>query len=552
MILGLAVGALLFAGSRAPAPDRPTLVLATLAAVVAGAAYRPWTVPEALSGRQGVGLGTLLLPLALARLGGAATGWVVLLTHPLRAGLRFLLRRPAHWASLPEAAGRDALALLAAASVLSIPDESPSLATVIGAGAIYVLLRGGLEWGLARWTARSVDLRALAIRDLLPEAAAWGLGAVLPFALVGSGETPILVLLLVFAGLGLEAARQLALRRRADASRSALLDLGIAGTRLAHVQPGMEEVAQRVFVEARRVLPCPWIELSLDRPTIDGESVWRLGPTGPIAPLAAEPPDHPPPRPGIHRRVRWKRLERRLESGDEILGQLRLWCDPREVSRDELTLFDSLLPQLASLVHRARLDEEASRDPLTGTALRRVLDETLVSAFSRSRANGRSLSVVLVDLDFFKRINDRWGHGAGDEALRTVARVLGRNLRDRDLCARYGGEEFTLLLEGLDGGAALAVAERLRSEVEELVIEHDGEELPVTLSAGVASFPEIQARSGTELLELADAALYQAKDRGRNRCLLYLGRGRYRDPDGAILEKEGAEPSEPRAPRIFV
>ena len=330
------------------------------------------------------------------------------------------------------------------------------------------------------------------------------------------------------------------------------MNLGVAGHRMSVAVPGMEEIAQRVFIECRRVLPAPWIELSLDRTTVEGESVWHLGPKGPVRPGAASPPDHPPPRPGVHRRARWHRIEHRLESGDELLGTLRIWCDPREIDRESKDLLSSLLPQLASLVHRARLDEEASRDPLTGTALRRVLDETLVTSFSRARSSGESLSAVLVDMDFFKRINDQWGHPAGDLALRAVADVLLRNLRDRDLCARYGGEEFVLLLEGLNGEAALAVAERLRHQVETLHVEYQDDELPLSLSAGVASFPELHCREPSELLELADSALYQAKRLGRNCCLLHRGRGRFEDPRGRTVETREEDDADRAAPRLFV
>jgi diguanylate cyclase (GGDEF)-like protein len=155
----------------------------------------------------------------------------------------------------------------------------------------------------------------------------------------------------------------------------------------------------------------------------------------------------------------------------------------------------------------------------------------------------------MCDLDRFKRINDTFGHLAGDRALALVGAVLARHKRADDLLARYGGEEFTVLLEHADGGAALAVAERLRRAVEEIDFEVDGTPVPLTVSAGVAACPELTVKTPTELILLADGALYEAKRRGRNRCLLDLGAGRYRGPAGHVVVSESRRPAQ--APRIF-
>jgi diguanylate cyclase (GGDEF)-like protein len=536
-------------GRRVAVPDNPTLLVLILAALVVAAAYRPWGFRGE---RPGLGAGLFLLPAGLHLLGSAATGWAVLLAHPLLAATRILLGRTASGSGLAGGAGRDTAAVLVAAAVHQDGAGPGDLRGLFAAGVAFLAVRAGLELALRR-IGHETPLRPAAdARELGAESGAWVLGTLYAGSAAMATPSAVYALLLVVCVLGFEATRQLARRERTEDSRLALLDLGGAGSRLVQARPGMEEVAQRVFLEARRVLPAAWIELTLDRPTMDGGSVWHQGPRGPLAPEPAVPPDHPPAQPGIHRRRRWRVLDRRLEAADDTLGCLRLWYDVREANRETVALFDSLLPQLASLVHRARLDEEASRDPLTGAALRRVLDDALVDAFSRSRSSGGSVSVILVDLDFFKRINDRWGHPAGDEALRAVARVLAANLRDGDLCARYGGEEFTLLLEGLDGAASLAVAERLRSQVERLRVEHEGERLPLTLSAGVASFPELQIRNGAELVELADAALYEAKRLGRNGCLLHRGRGRFEDPRGRVVETEGSgDDPPPQAPRLF-
>ncbi|HEX2164730.1 MAG TPA: GGDEF domain-containing protein, partial [Thermoanaerobaculia bacterium] len=235
---------------------------------------------------------------------------------------------------------------------------------------------------------------------------------------------------------------------------------------------------------------------------------------------------------------------------EEPVARLVLWCDPRRVEEQDVALLDALLPQMATSIRQALLDREAREDRLTGAAVRRVLEKRLFDAFRRAVDEGLALAVVMVDVDRFKPINDRWGHAAGDRALAAVAGVLAQHKRTRDLLARYGGEEFTLLLEETDGATALAVAERLRRAVEEIELELDGPTLTLTVSAGVAAFPELHVKTPSELLLLADGALYEAKNRGRNRCLLDLGRGRYRAPDGAVLT--GAEgPPQPAPPRIF-
>lgn len=164
-----------------------------------------------------------------------------------------------------------------------------------------------------------------------------------------------------------------------------------------------------------------------------------------------------------------------------------------------------------------RLEEELRRqsrtDVLTTLYNRRHLDETLAAEFDRSRRYGTPLSVLMVDVDHFKRFNDAHGHEMGDRVLREVAVTLKGALRNHDVACRYGGEEFTAILPNTGLQGALKVAERLREDVEELSI--DG--LKVTISVGLATYPDVPAGSPEELVRLADAALYQAKTAGRNR-----------------------------------
>ena len=160
------------------------------------------------------------------------------------------------------------------------------------------------------------------------------------------------------------------------------------------------------------------------------------------------------------------------------------------------------------------------------------------------------MAVVMCDLDHFKKINDTYGHATGDQALSATAALLAAETGDDHLAARYGGEEFTLLLEEADGDEALALAERIRAAVEALDVVVDGQRIPLTLSLGVAVFPQLHVKRPQELVELADEALYEAKGHGRNRALLHLGRGRFRTAAGGTVSGQGdSKPVEP--PHIF-
>ncbi len=175
---------------------------------------------------------------------------------------------------------------------------------------------------------------------------------------------------------------------------------------------------------------------------------------------------------------------------------------------------------LANLRLRERLRSQALQDPLTGLFNRRYLEDRLDREVRRARRRGLPLSLVMLDLDHFKRINDTQGHEAGDRVLQAVAEALETTLRAEDVAARYGGEEFTVLLPGTPLEEACWVAEKLRGAVGRLRVRHAGLILPgVSVSAGVAALPEDGEGDAGELLRLADAALYDAKEGGRDRLV---------------------------------
>jgi diguanylate cyclase (GGDEF)-like protein len=171
------------------------------------------------------------------------------------------------------------------------------------------------------------------------------------------------------------------------------------------------------------------------------------------------------------------------------------------------------------------LEEIASTDPLTRIYTRRVFREWCEKELIRSEQTGSTFSLLMVDLDHFKQINDRFGHRAGDDALCAVVEQMQRSIRGIDVLGRWGGEEFVVLLPGASASSALQIAQRLRGNVETLMIQPSisafsrGEEaIPVTVSLGVASYRGVGDQI-EDMLERADAALYEAKDAGRNRVL---------------------------------
>jgi diguanylate cyclase (GGDEF)-like protein/PAS domain S-box-containing protein len=162
-----------------------------------------------------------------------------------------------------------------------------------------------------------------------------------------------------------------------------------------------------------------------------------------------------------------------------------------------------------------RLREQSTRDSLTGLYNRRHLDEILGQELISAGEQDYPVSVIMGDLDHFKSVNDRFGHVAGDEVLRTVGRLMMTHARAGDICCRYGGEEFLLVLPRVTKDIALERAERLRGAMAAALIPYGELAIPVTASFGVAAFPD-DGRTGDELIDAADRALYAAKAAGRN------------------------------------
>ncbi len=161
-------------------------------------------------------------------------------------------------------------------------------------------------------------------------------------------------------------------------------------------------------------------------------------------------------------------------------------------------------------------------DTLTGVNNRRFLDQRINEELDRCQRNSEPASCMFLDIDYFKRVNDQYGHQAGDLVLRLVANAIKSQLRSNDVLARYGGEEFVALLASTNAERVLEIAERVRKTVQALIIEFGDTLIKITISIGVATYIPSQTKllaseTAMQLLQKADAALYEAKHNGRNR-----------------------------------
>jgi diguanylate cyclase (GGDEF)-like protein len=185
---------------------------------------------------------------------------------------------------------------------------------------------------------------------------------------------------------------------------------------------------------------------------------------------------------------------------------------------DELGRLGSTLNAMADKLaeSQAALRELSTHDHLTGLFNFREFHRRLTEEAERSRRYGHSFSLLMLDIDHFKTVNDTYGHLAGDEALRALATLIRRAARPMDVAARYGGEEFILVLPETTGPGALALGERLRTLVAEHAVSLPADQtIRLTVSIGVATFPD-DTDSLPQLISAADQALYAAKSAGRN------------------------------------
>jgi len=230
------------------------------------------------------------------------------------------------------------------------------------------------------------------------------------------------------------------------------------------------------------------------------------GPTGPEAPFAPGEMTMFP-----------------IRASQEDLGQMTVFSGSRPLAAGDRNTLALLARELGTVAKTHFLMEQtkllALTDGLTQLYNRRHTSDTLDAEVARSNRYGTPLSVLICDIDHFKSVNDRFGHNAGDEVIRQVAKVLAASIRRIDLAGRWGGEEFVILLPSTAAGGAAVVAERIRAGIEALSPVEGGPDR-VTVSVGVAE--QGRRMSAVELIEQADKSLYRAKQRGRNRVELAI------------------------------
>jgi diguanylate cyclase (GGDEF)-like protein len=225
---------------------------------------------------------------------------------------------------------------------------------------------------------------------------------------------------------------------------------------------------------------------------------------------------------------RWLRNPRSLliypiSVGESALAAAVVWhSEPHRIGPSEHESVEMLCGVAAPALHTAvlyeKLDRKATTDALTGLPNRGAFEARLASAAAHFQRYGRPFSLIILDVDHFKRFNDSWGHEAGDRVLQHVASILRSSIRQVDFPARLGGEEFVILLPETLAERAIEVAERVRAAIERSAVPWNRHRLSVTASLGIAGCPE-NSHLPADVLSTADAALYQAKESGRNRVV---------------------------------
>jgi len=244
------------------------------------------------------------------------------------------------------------------------------------------------------------------------------------------------------------------------------------------------------------------------------------------------PEKHEPLFPGVERLGSIALLP--LVRRDRLFGSINMGsADRYRFTRRHATDFLQHLGIVAAFAlenaaNRARLVQSGLTDALTGWSNRHYLEARLQEELARCRRERVPVACLMIDVDHFKAVNDRFGHLVGDDVLRGVARRIGAEVRGSDVAARYGGEEFVILLPGADARAGAVLAERIRARVADRPFDIGGGRapLPVTVSIGVADLMPDAAGdhdAAARLIARADAALYEAKAAGRNRVVLASG-----------------------------
>lgn len=214
-----------------------------------------------------------------------------------------------------------------------------------------------------------------------------------------------------------------------------------------------------------------------------------------------------------------------LKAKNRIIGFLLLgekMESDHQFTDYEKNIIENIASLAAIAINNSQLLEMTTTDIMTHLKLKHYFFTLLMERLDTINSSGSkkdSLSILMLDIDFFKKINDTYGHAAGDIVLEAVAKIIKSCTRNVDTAARYGGEEFVVMLNNTPPSAALAVAERIRKLVEDKIILYDGQNIKVTISLGVSSY-NFDLEPAKSIVERADKALYESKQNGRNRVTL--------------------------------
>jgi len=209
------------------------------------------------------------------------------------------------------------------------------------------------------------------------------------------------------------------------------------------------------------------------------------------------------------------------------------YCNGLKVDRKELVDGDKILVGSTTIlkftyhdnldeIFQKQMYESALRDGLTRAFNKKYFTDRLESEFTFSTRHSAPLSLLLFDIDHFKKVNDTHGHQAGDYVLSELSNLMAGSLRVEDVFARYGGEEFGVICRGADSAQGQIVGERMRRAVEGMPFLYEGKRIPVTISLGLATLPDPSIKDANQLISAADTALYKSKNGGRNRLSLYV------------------------------
>ena len=217
-----------------------------------------------------------------------------------------------------------------------------------------------------------------------------------------------------------------------------------------------------------------------------------------------------------------KSEELEYKKKDGTLFWVKLEGNPINKNPEELLILWSFIDITKEVYYRKELERLASTDPMTKLCNRRYFSELATTVVKLAKRSGLAYSVIMIDIDKFKSINDTYGHAVGDEVIIALAKMLKYNSRESDIVSRWGGEEFIALLPQTDRDGALKIAEKLRKSVEDLQVDKEnGKQVHFTISLGVATADMNNNFDMEEIINQADKALYIAKESGRNRVEIF-------------------------------